>query len=118
MSREWVEKMIRKITGQSLHQNAWHEFSEKYLGDWVLVTLTDGRQFYGRLGIVSGDGSRDVVLWHPFPSDSEDEVYEITETGSALCPADRIAAIMVSESLGSAGKGLLGRDEISTGELV
>jgi hypothetical protein len=92
-----VGATIQKLTRQSFHTGAWHEFSHRYFNRWVFVRLVDGRHYYGQLGIVSGDGNQDVVLWYPFPYSEDDETYERTGAEAAYFPAHHIASVMVAQ---------------------
>lgn len=95
MKRDFVAKGIRRLTGQSLHRNAWDEFAAANFKQWVFVCLTDGREYFGELGVVSGDHTKDLVLWHPHPYRSLDQTYEIQGVRALFVPASQIASVKV-----------------------
>jgi hypothetical protein len=96
MKRKWVGSLVRRIAGQSLHRTAWDEFAAANHEAWVFVKLKDGRHYYAQLGIVSGDRSSSIVLWHPHPYDEQADTYEITGARALYVPGDSIASILVA----------------------
>jgi hypothetical protein len=97
MRRKFVGTFIQHVTGQSLHRNAWDEFAQANHRKWVFLKLVDGRHYYGELGIVSADRSRDLVLWHPYPYDEKRNVYERSGAFGLFVPGEQVASILVAQ---------------------
>lgn len=117
-SRRFVAKAIMKLTSQSLFHNAWHEFAARYFRRWVFVRLADGREFYGRLGIVSGDETRDLVLWNPCLVDRRAGTYEIAGLESIYVPPGQLVTVTAARDQAEVRKqsALLGTYRLETGE--
>lgn len=120
MKWEKVDDLLRKATGQSTHKRAWDEFAAANHEQWVIVKLVDGRNYYGRLGVVSGDDDGDFVLWNPWPYDPEAETYERTGVEGMFVPADQVASVLVpmtGEDL-EARRHTFGIYNLTTGERI
>ena len=120
MKRKWVASLVRFIAGQSLHRSAWQEFAAANHEKWVFVRLKDGRHYYAQLGVVSGDHSGSIVLWHPYPYDEESATYEVTGTHALYLPSDSVASVLVAAAPEELKKlePRLGVYRLTTGEKV
>lgn len=120
MKRKVVDDLLRKVTGQSTHKRAWDEFAAANHKQWVIVKLVDGRNYYGKLGVVSGDDDGGFVLWNPWPYDPEAETYERTGAEGMFVPADQVASVIVpitGEDL-EARRHTFGIYKLTTGERI
>jgi hypothetical protein len=116
----WIADVLRSITGQSFHRNAWDEFAAANHKKWIFVRLTDGRHYYGELGVVSGDRKKDLVLWHPYPYREKDQTYEVTGARALFIPGEQVASILLAEERAglAAIQDKLGVYSLITGERV
>lgn len=93
----WIDGLVRKIAGQSRHQSVWQEFAAANHKCWVFVKLVDGRHYYGELGVVSGKQSEGLLLWHPYPFDELNDIYEVTGARALFVPAEQLASVLIPE---------------------
>lgn len=93
-----VNWFLNKFLGKSAYEDSWQEFAIEHHGQWVFVKLTDGRHYYGELGIISGNRNLNIVLWNAYPYDENAGTYEITGCKCAFFPESQIASILVSKS--------------------
>lgn len=120
VKRKVVDDLLRKVTGQSTHKRAWDEFAAANHERWVIVKLVDGRDYYGRLGVVSGDDDGGFVLWNPYPFDPEAKTYEKTGAVGMFVPEDQVASVIVpmtGEDLRSR-RDTFGTYKLTTGERI
>ncbi len=97
IGRRSVGEGVRKLLGQSMHHSAWAEFADTYVGDWVSIKLADGRHLYAQLGIISGDGSKDLLVWNPYPFDPDKNTFEVTGARGMFIPASQLVSVTVPE---------------------
>ncbi|MBI2073416.1 MAG: hypothetical protein HYT81_10380 [Gemmatimonadetes bacterium] len=112
--------VLRRVLGRSLYSSAWDEFAVQHIGRWVLVTLTDGRVFYGALAIASGDRRKDVVLYRPMPFNPDTGSYQFTGNKAIFVREDQVQSVLVplDSSELAAVQDRLGVYRLSTGERV
>ena len=112
--------VLQRVLGRSLYSSAWDEFAVQHIGRWVLVTLVDGRVFYGALGIASGDRKKDVVLYRPMPFNPDSGNYQFTGNKAIFVREDQIQNVLVPLDVTelAAVQDRLGVYHLSTGERV
>ena len=112
--------VIQRMLGRSLYSSAWDAFAVQHIGRWVLVTLVDGRVFYGALGIASGDRMKDVVLRRPMPFDPGTGNYQFAGNKAIFIREDQIQNVLVPLDATelAAVQDRLGVYHLSTGERV